>query len=119
MIKLGLLNSRMKDFYDVWLMMRCFNFDRSKLSEALKRTFEYRKTSLPKKPPLFDEEIYDEKSDRQTLWKAFLNKNDIKNAPAKLKDIAEQIENFLIRPLEAISNSKGFMQKWDAPGPWK
>ncbi|NQT29965.1 MAG: nucleotidyl transferase AbiEii/AbiGii toxin family protein, partial [Candidatus Saganbacteria bacterium] len=37
MVKLGLLNSRMKDFYDIWLMMRQFNFDGLKLVEALKR----------------------------------------------------------------------------------
>ena len=37
MVKLGLLNSRMKDFYDIWLMMRQFDFDGLKLVEALKR----------------------------------------------------------------------------------
>jgi len=119
MIKLGLLNSRMKDFYDVWLMMRYFDFNGSKLSKALKKTFEHRKTSLPKETPLFDEEIYDDKSDRQTLWKAFLNKNDIKNAPPKLQEVAELIEKFFINPLEAITNSKDFMKKWNASGSWK
>lgn len=74
MIKLGLLNSRMKDFYDIWLMMRQFDFEGVKLVEALKRTFKQRKTALPENKPLFDEEIYDEESDRQTLWKAFLKK---------------------------------------------
>ncbi len=119
MVKLGLLNSRMKDFYDVWLLMRCFDFDGLKLSKALKETFEHRKTYLPKKSPLFDEEIYDKGSDRQTLWKAFLNKNDIKNAPPQLKDVAEQIEKFLIDPIEAIVKSKDLKKKWNTPGPWK
>ena len=71
MVKLGLLNSRMKDFYDIWLMMRRFDFDGSKLSEALKRTFSHRKTILPEDRSLFAEEIYDDKSDRQMLWSAF------------------------------------------------
>ena len=95
MVKLGLLNSRMKDFYDIWLMMRQFDFDRSKLAEALKRTFGYRKTPLPEHKPLFAEEIYDEKSDRQTLWKAFLKKGDIKHAPEKLRTVAKEIEEFI------------------------
>ncbi len=47
MIKLGLLNSRMKDFYDIWLMMHQFDFEGSKLIEALRRTFTYRKTEVP------------------------------------------------------------------------
>ncbi|MFC1509761.1 nucleotidyl transferase AbiEii/AbiGii toxin family protein [Candidatus Omnitrophota bacterium] len=119
MVKLGLLNSRMKDFYDIWLMMRRFDFNGSKLSEALKRTFSHRKTLLPKDRPLFDEEIYDDKSDRQTLWKAFLKKGNINRAPESLFIIAREIESFLVRPLDAIKKDKEFDQGWKAPGPWK
>ena len=119
MVKLGLLNSRMKDFYDVWLMMRQFDFSGLDLAEALKKTFEHRKTDLPKAKPLFAEEIYDEKSDRQTLWKAFLSKGDIKHAPEKLAITAKEIENFLIKPLEAVNKARVFKEGWKAPGPWK
>ena len=92
MVKLGLLNSRMKDFYDLWLMTRQFDFNGANRAEALKRTFTHRKAALPEKPPLLAEEIYDEKSDRQTLWRAFLRKNQIKRAPEKLKDTALVIQ---------------------------
>ncbi len=119
MVKLGLLNSRMKDFYDIWLMMRQFNFSGSNLTEALKVTFKHRKTDLPKAKPLFAEEIYDEKSDRQTLWKAFLIKGDIKHAPKKLATTAKNIENFLIKPLDAVIKTQEFKGEWKAPGPWK
>jgi len=105
MVKLGLLNSRMKDFYDIWLMMRQFDFNDFKLAEALKRTFAHRKTSLPQNKPLFAPEIYDEKSDRQTLWKAFLKKGDIKHAPERLAAIAGEIEEFLDKTLHAINNA--------------
>ncbi|GAI56650.1 unnamed protein product [marine sediment metagenome] len=47
MVKLGLLNSRMKDFYDIWLMIHQFDFKGSQLTEALRRTFTYRKTEVP------------------------------------------------------------------------
>ena len=103
MIKLGSLNSRMKDFYDVWLMTRQFDFKAADLAEALKRTFHHRKTELPQNKPVFVDDIYDPKSDRQTLWKAFLTKGGIKHAPESLKETAEQIEKFLIAPLKAIS----------------
>lgn len=119
MIKLGLLNSRMKDFYDIWLMMRQFDFDGSKLVEALKRTFEHRKTPLPEKSPLFAEEIYDEKSDRQALWKAFLEKGDIKHAPEKLSVTAREIEVFLIDPIKTVVNRQAFKKTWKASGQWK
>ena len=119
MVKLGLLNSRMKDFYDIWLMMHQFDFNGSKIAEALKRTFSHRKTSLPEDRPLFAEEIYDEKSDRQTLWKAFLEKGDIKHAPEKLRATAREIEEFLIKPVDAISKGQEFNEEWKAMGPWK
>ncbi len=119
MVKLGLLNSRMKDFYDIWIMMRRFDFDGLRLVEALKRTFKHRKTSLPQRKPLFAEEIYDEESDRQTLWKAFLKKTDIKHVPEKLGTTARDIEKFLIGLLDAIHKGQKFSKKWRAPGPWK
>jgi hypothetical protein len=119
MVKLGLLNSRMKDFYDIWLMMRQFDFTGTNFSEALKRTFKQRKTDLPKGRPLFAEEIYDEKSDRQTLWKAFLRKNDIRHAPGELMNTAKEIEGFLIDPLAAIDKDHKFEKGWRAPGPWR
>jgi len=118
MVKLGLLNSRMKDFYDIWILMRQFDFEGEKLSESLKRTFKQRKTSLPKKRPLFAEEIYDEKSDRQILWGAFLKKGNIKHAPDKLSSIAKAIEKLLTEPLVAIDNGQKFNARWIAPGPW-
>lgn len=102
MVKLGLLNSRMKDFYDIWLMMRQFDFNNSKLAEAVRRTFEHRKTSLPQNKPLFAAEIYDEKSDRQTLWKAFLKKGDIKHAPESLATVARKIEEFLNKAINSV-----------------
>jgi len=119
MVKLGLLNSRMKDFYDIWLMMHQFNFNGLHLAEALKRTFKRRKTTLPKSKPFFAEEIYDEKSDRQTLWKAFLKRGNIKLAPERLSDIAREIEKFLVEPLDAINSNYEFHKIWDISGVWK
>ena len=117
-MKLGLLNSRMKDFYDLWLMTRQFDFDGARLTEALKRTFAHRKTALPEKPPLFSEEIYDEKSDRQMLWKAFLTKNQNKQAPETLKEVGRIIESFLTEPVDAIHCNIGFDKTWKSTGPW-
>ena len=99
-------------------MMHQFKFDGLRLAGALKRTFKHRKTSLPKRKPLFAEEIYNEKSDRQTLWTAFRKKGDIKHAPEKLGIMAKEIEKFLTEPLDAINKGKGFRSEWKSPGPW-
>ena len=119
MIKLGLLNSRMKDFYDIWLMMRQFEFKRANLVEAIKKTFKHRKTDIPQKKPLFAEEIYDEKSDRQMLWSAFLKKGDIQHAPDTLSVAAKEIENFLYEPIMALNENVKFDRTWKSPKGWK
>ena len=119
MVKLGVLNSRMKDFYDIWLIIRQFDFNGSALAGALKRTFGNRKTVLPEAKPLFAEEIYNAESDRQLLWKAFIRKGQIKHAPDRLSAVAGEIENFLIEPVLALGKEADFKKKWKAPGPWK
>ena len=119
MIKLGHLNSRMKDFYDIWLMARQFQFSGEELSQAIRRTFEHRGTSFPKETPFFADEIYNKLSDRQQLWKAFLGKMEIKHAPDELCEIASAIESFLLEPVKAISGGRDFTAHWHAPGPWR
>jgi len=52
MVMLGIANSRMKDFYDVWTLARQFEFSGPVLCSAIRATFERRKTALPVKPPL-------------------------------------------------------------------
>ncbi len=119
MVKLGPLNSRMKDFYDIWLMTRQINFEEEKLTKAIKATFEHRKTPFPVEAPFFAEEIYDEKSDRAAMWKAFLRKQQIKSAPDSLAEVAQTIEGFLLEPVKSITTGKEAIIKWQAPGPWK
>lgn len=119
MVTLGSLNSRMKDFYDIWLLMHTLDINGSSLAGALKRTFGHRKITLPSGDLLFVPEIYDEKSDRQMLWKAFLNKGAITHVPEKLSMVAEEIETFLLPPLTALHNDYEFTGKWYAPGPWR
>ena len=119
MIKLGLLNSRMKDFYDIWLMMRQFEFKGATLVEAIKKTFKHRKTEVPQNKPLFAEEIYDEKSDRQTLWSAFLRKGDIQHTPDTLSLTAKEIETFLVEPIIAINEKVKFDKIWKSSRGWK
>ena len=119
MIKLGILNSRMKDFYDVWLMTRQFNFEGERLMAAIKATFENRKTPLPSGKPLFAAGIYADESVQATMWKTFLKKNPINSAPASFRAVVYAVEEFLSKPVAAITSGKELTSSWDAPGPWR
>lgn len=54
MVKLDVLNSRMKDFYDIWMLSRTFDFKGETLAEAVEKTFENRNTPITIDPTAFD-----------------------------------------------------------------
>lgn len=51
MVALGRANSRMKDFYDIWILSRSFAFDDDRLARAIAATFARRGTVIPAEPP--------------------------------------------------------------------
>lgn len=71
-IDLGMFNSRMKDFYDLWFMPMSMGFDYPRLAEAVSKTFAQRKTTLPEEiPTAFTEESAIQK---QELWSPSVRK---------------------------------------------
>ncbi|MFK7797078.1 MAG: nucleotidyl transferase AbiEii/AbiGii toxin family protein [Aureispira sp.] len=74
MIDLGEFNSRLKDFYDIYILVeRC---DKSVLKKAIKNTFKTRKTTIIKDHCVFQEQFYRNKN-RITQWYIFLKKNQL------------------------------------------
>jgi predicted nucleotidyltransferase component of viral defense system len=71
MVMLGRANSRMKDFYDIWLLSRTFEFKDDKLSRAISATFARRKTDIPSELP--DALTTDFVNDRQKIqqWNSY------------------------------------------------
>ncbi|MCE5251362.1 nucleotidyl transferase AbiEii/AbiGii toxin family protein [bacterium] len=116
MVKVGELNSRMKDFYDIWLMSRYFDFGGTKLSEAIKLTFECRRTPLHKVSILFTEEFITQK---QIQWTAFRKRLQQEHIPNTFADVIKTVNDFLSPLSVAISSGNPFPINWIAPGPWK
>ncbi len=114
---LGVLNSRMKDFYDVWRMTRQFKFDAKPLSDAVRATFKNRKTEIIRFNELSDELI--EEIDRfQIQWTAFLDKNQV-DGPQEYADVLVGIADLLSPILVGIIDGKEFAGTWDPAGSWK
>ena len=51
MVALGRANSRMKDFYDVWVLSKTHQFDKARLAQAIAATFKRRATEIPRTLP--------------------------------------------------------------------
>ncbi len=95
--QLEMLNSRMKDFYDIWFLSRNVELDLNVLSKAIAGTFSNRGTVIPKESIVFTEE-FSKNSNKQKQWAAFCRKRGIDNAPAEFAEIADEVMSF-IKPL--------------------
>lgn len=115
MVTLGPINSRMKDFYDIWLLSRQFSFDRLVLEQAISATFERRTTPIPT-PPLFDRKFAAEK---QPQWLAFLRRLGEKDpAEPEFASVLSVLEDFVGNVLEKSSADSSAM-RWPPCGPWQ
>jgi hypothetical protein len=119
MVYLGMANSRMKDFYDLWIMGRTFPFKGEILAKAIEATFTRRKTALPDALPLALTVEFSEDPDKQTQWRAFVKRNRLAQADLSLPMVTPEIREFLQPPMNAAARGEDFNFKWPPGGPWR
>lgn len=73
----GMLNSRLKDYYDVWTLSGKFGFDLMLLRRAVERTFARRDTVVPAFLPEALTPAFSDSGDKRVQWKAFLKRSGI------------------------------------------
>jgi len=110
MLQLGELNSRMKDFYDVWYLAHRISFKMSTLTEALKATLRTRKTEVPERPHIFDPSFWTN-SIKQEQWKNFCRQNRFEGMP-EFPQLMGQLEIFLKPMLDGLSGQQKGSIKW-------
>lgn len=117
MVHLGEINSRMKDFYDVWLLATHFEFDGHTLAQAISETFRWRRTALSSAPVAFSDGFACEK---QGQWEAFIRRHrlDKGDTPVVLGHVTQVIAGFLQPVLQALLEERPFYHRWPAGGPW-
>lgn len=69
-VKLARFNSRVKDYFDLWVLMRHENFDRDLLQTAIRATFARWKTAMPMILPVGLAPTF--ATEKQVMWQAFL-----------------------------------------------
>lgn len=117
-VKLGMVNSRMKDFYDIWMMSRIFTFNGQVLQEAINATFNRRKTPIPNSTPLALTHEFAETRDHKKQWSAFLRRNRLDIGDVELNRIIHDINLFLSPIIVEIVADHVFSRAWSAGGPW-
>jgi predicted nucleotidyltransferase component of viral defense system len=96
-IRLGFANTRMKDFYDIWLLIQQFDFDRQELQGIIQQVLKNRGTSADAPPIAFLESFYDNQI-KKDKWNAFLR--DISHEPIPLERVVGDLRAFFTNVLE-------------------
>ena len=91
-VKLGMINSRMKDFYDIWLLSNQNGIERISLKHAIRLTFNKRCTEIPEVVEAFQQDFIQSK---QVQWIAFKKRLKQEDIPDSFNDIINVIDNFL------------------------
>ncbi len=113
-------NTRLKDFYDMWLLARCRTFHGRVLTEAIKATFVRRGTPLPDEPPLALTATFFEDPVKQSQWQAFLRKARLGQADVSpICEVFSELRGFLLPPLSAAASGSPLVMEWPAGGPWR
>ena len=93
MVKLGIANTRMKDFHDIWFVARRFEFDGPTLRKAIDGTFARRQTNLPPLPEALTDAFADDPS-KQVQWAAFLRSNGLTGLPERFSEVVDVLRTF-------------------------
>jgi predicted nucleotidyltransferase component of viral defense system len=114
--KLGLLNSRMKDYYDLALLSRMYSFEGENLVAAILATFRHRGTKIEAEPIGLTDAFYADPA-RAIQWRAFIRRSRFTEQSGDLERLAAEIRQFLL-PVLAAATEKAFKARWQPGGPW-
>ena len=119
MVVLGQRNSRFKDFYDIYAMAGAFQFERTTLVQAVKATFEHRRTPVKAELPEALAAPFYAGGSRASQWRAYVTRNGLSDALADFDQVGNRIVAFL-RPLWTdLGSGSVTAGNWQDGGPWR
>ena len=80
-VSLGMVNSRMKDYFDLWILLRSAGLDQKILLQAIQATFKRRVTPIPSETPVGLSDHFAQDKSRIALWDAFVRRNKLNALP--------------------------------------
>lgn len=117
MIRHGETNSRVRDFLDIWLLSRQFEFTGDGLLRAVRATFTARGTRLDDDPACFTTSFAKDPA-RQIMWARFIKRSQIEGAPGTFAEVVQGVRAFVEPLLSALGSGDDLGLRWDPPGPW-
>jgi len=119
LVTLGMANSRMKDYFDLWHIGRTTTLSGEQLRAAVTATFARRRTEFPNQTPMGLSTEFGSDSMKRTQWRAFCQKSVKASQGVPLEDVVEFLAVFLLPVLGAAASGTAFKAFWQAGGPWE
>ena len=117
MVKLGELNSRMKDFFDVWLLSQKEGFRAQELGAAVARTFQRRDTPISVDPVCFGE-AFAASAAKAVQWQAFVRRGRFADPVPAFAEVVGAVAGFLRPVCSALLTGRMEISVWPPGGPW-
>jgi predicted nucleotidyltransferase component of viral defense system len=111
-VKLGMINSRFKDYFDLHYLAQKFPFAGDALAKSLAGTFARRGTAFPEKLPLGLTPMFGSDPAKIRGWQAFWRKTGPKGEMPPLASVIELLVEFLGPPLDAAGKGKSLVATW-------
>ena len=115
-IVLGMANSRMKDYFDLWMLRQTTAFKMGLLRAAISATLERRGTSKPTDLPVGLTDTFAEDESKQKQWTGFIRKMGDMSSTPSLTDVVSLVRVFIEPVLVPRDEMAGW--HWHAGGPW-
>ena len=119
MVNLGERNSRMKDYFDVWLLSQRFDFAGEPLARAIAATFDRRKTEIPTDTPVGLSVGFASDAGKVTQWKAFWKKVVRTEPVPDFSVVVEIVRRFLVPAAQAARTQELWSRRWRKGGSWR
>ena len=116
LVILGITNSRMKDFFDLWTIACQANLDGTILRDAVVATFTRRETPMPSSTPIGLTDIFSRDAHKMQQWRGFISKNALDEVP--LVDVVDVICTFLVPVIESAYRGTPFNNGWQPGSGW-
>ena len=111
LITLGVANSRMKDYFDLWVLTKHSDFEGEVLHEAISATLSRRGTDIPADVPFGLTQAFATDLQKQLQWQGFLKRNRLEALTLEL--VIADLRKFLVPPLSALASGQGFSGTWN------
>jgi len=112
-------NSRMKDFYDLWVVQRFLDFEGETLALAIQATFARRETEVAPASCIAFQSSFYAAEEPLTRWQRYVSRGSFERVPPSFADVGAAIERFLRPVCEAIAGEYDFNWIWRPGGPWQ